>query len=168
MENLKIQLETQYKKAFFSKIKEDLSKNPPDVEHITVIINELVTALCKFVPNKPEIHILIKSDIVCETIGEETMPRIIERFIHWIEQFQAPTHDSVTKSWRDNYKNATNYAEFISQFLEEYYNHTEMVYKEVWEARKRISNNESAVPPEHRVIVNGKNGVPEQMKSGLR
>ena len=58
--------------------------------------------------------------------------------------------------------------EFISQFLEEYYNHTEMVYKEVWEARKRISNNESAVPPEHRPVVKGKNGVPEQMKSGLR
>lgn len=168
MENLKIQLETQYKKAFFSKIKEDLSKNPPDLRHITVIINELVDALCKFVPNKPEIHSLIKSDIICENIGEETMSRIIERFIHWIEQFQAPVHDSVTKRWRDNYKNATNYSEFISQFLEEYYNHTEMVYKEVWEARKRISNNESAVPPQHRNVVKGKNGVPEKMNSGLR
>ena len=113
MENLKIQLETLYKKAFFSKIKEDLSKNPPDLLHITVIINELVDALCKFVPNKHEIHSLIKSDIICENIGEETMPRIIERFIHWIEQFQAPVHDSVTKRWRDNYKNATNYSEFI-------------------------------------------------------
>ena len=45
MENLKTQLEIQYKKAFFSKIKEDLSKSPPDTQHITVIIQELVNGL---------------------------------------------------------------------------------------------------------------------------
>ena len=40
-----------------------------------------------------------------------------------------------------------------------------MVYKETWEARKRIANGESAVPPEQR-IVSGKNGIPDNMKSG--
>ena len=82
-----------------------------------------------------------------------------------IEQFQAPIHDSVTKGWRDDYRNAKNYAEFISVFLDKYYSHTEMVYKETWEARKRIANGESAVPPEQR-IVSGKNGIPDNMKSG--
>ena len=165
MENIKLQLETQFKKAFFDKVKEDLSKSPPDVEHITVIIEELVNGLCKFVPNKPEIHGFIKDDIFVKNIGFETMPRIIDRLIHWIEQFQAPIHDSVTKGWRDDYRNAKNYSEFISDFLEKYYSHTEMVYKETWEARKRIANGESAVPPEQR-IVSGKNGIPDNMKSG--
>ena len=97
MEELKTKLEIQFKKAFFSKIKEDLSKSPPDTQHITVIIEELVGGLCKFVPNKPEIHAFIKDDIFIENIGFETMPQIIDRLIHWIEQFQAPVHDLVTK-----------------------------------------------------------------------
>ncbi len=168
MENFKIQLETQYKKAFFSKIKEDLSKDPPDVEHVTFIIQELVNGLCKFVPNKKLIHKLIKDDITVKNVGIETMPRIIERLIHWIEQFQAPVHDYVTKRWRDNYKNAKNYAEFIAEFLEEYYKHTELVYKELWEARERLVKGESIVPPENRPVVKGKNGVPENMKSGRK
>tara|TARA_Y100000816_G_C26098826_1_gene581979 strand:+ start:1018 stop:1521 length:504 start_codon:yes stop_codon:yes gene_type:complete len=167
MESIKVRLETQFKKAFFNKVKEDLSKQPPDVEHMKVIIEELVNGLCKFVPNKPEIHQFIKDDILVENIGVETMSLIIDRLIHWVEQFQAPAHDLVTKSWRDNYKNAKNYAEFISLFLEEYYYHTEMVYKETWEARKRLANGESAVPPEHRISNSGKNGIPDNMKTGL-
>ena len=167
MEELKTKLEIQFKKAFFSKIKEDLSKSPPDTQHIPVIIEELVGGLCKFVPNKPEIHAFIKDDIFIENIGFETMPQIIDRLIHWIEQFQAPVHDLVTKKWRDDFKNAKNYAEFISVFLEEYYSHTEMVYKETWEARQRIANGDNATPPEHRRVVYGKNGVPNTMKSGL-
>ena len=167
MENIKLQLETQFQKAFFHKIKEDLSKEPPDVEHITVIIQELVTGLCKFVPNKTEIHEFIKGDILVKKVDVETMPRIIDRLIHWIEQFQAPVYDSVTKRWRDNYKKTKNYAEFISGFLEEYYSHIEITYKETWEARKRIANGENAIPPEHRRIVSGKNGVPDNIKTGL-
>ena len=42
-----------------------------------------------------------------------------------------------------------------------------MVYKETWEARKRLANGESAVPPEHRISNSGKNGVPDKMKTGL-
>jgi hypothetical protein len=168
MENLKIQLETQYKKAFFSKIKEDLSKDPPDVEHITVIIQELVDGLCKFVPNKKLIHNLIKDDIIVNNVGIETMPRIIDRLIHWIEQFQAPAYDFVTRRWRDNYKNAKNYAEFIAEFLEEYYNHTELMYKELWEARERLVKGENVVPAENRPLVKGKNGIPENMKTGRK
>ena len=166
MENLKTQLEIQYKKAFFSKIKEDLSKSPPDTQHITVIIQELVNGLCKFVPSKPEIHNLIKNDILCENIGIETTPKIINGFIHWIEQFQAPVHDSITKTWRDDFKNTKNYAEFIAEFLEQYYSHTEMVYREMWEARQRLASGESAIPPQHRKIVSEKNGIPDSMKSG--
>tara|TARA_A100001015_G_scaffold251232_1_gene290113 strand:+ start:1944 stop:2453 length:510 start_codon:yes stop_codon:yes gene_type:complete len=167
MESLKNQIEVQYKKAFFSKIKEDLGKNPPDTQHIAVIVQELVNGLCKFVPNKPAIHRLIKDDILCETIGLETMPKIINGFIYWIQQFQAPVYDTVTKKWKDDFKNATNYSEFIALFLEEYYQHTEKVYKELWEARKRLANGENIVPPEHRPAITGKNGVPENMRSGL-
>jgi hypothetical protein len=167
MESLQNQMEVQYKKAFFSKIKEDLEKNPPDTQHISIIVQELVDGLCKFVPNKSDIHRLIKDDILCKTIGVETMPKIINGLIYWIEQFQAPAHDSITKTWRDDFKKTRNFPEFIALFLEEYYQHTAKAYKELWEARKRLANGENIVPPEHRPAVTGKNGVPENMRSGL-
>jgi len=166
MEKIKEQIETQYKKAFFSKIKEDLSKSPPDTEHIRVVIQELISGLCKFVPNKTEVHEFIKKDILYDTIDVETMPKIINGFIHWIEQFQSPIHDSTTKKWRNDFKEATNYSDFIATFLEEYYVHAEKMYKELWEARKRVVNNESAVPPEYRSM--GNNGVPDIMRSGRK
>ena len=60
----------------------------------------------------------------------------------------------------------TNYTDFIITFLQDYYIHIEKVYKEVWEARKRLIHGENIVPPEHRPVVKGKNGVPFDMKTG--
>ena len=94
------------------------------------------------------------------------MVAIVDRLIHWMEQFQAPAHDPITKQWREQFKKTTNYTDFICQFVVEYKNHSEMVYKETWNARKRIANHESAVPPEYRAT--GENGVPDHMKSGRR
>ena len=88
----------------------------------------------------------------------------MDRLIHWIEQFQAPIHDQTTNQWREDFKQTTNYTEFICQFVVKYKNHTELVYKDTWEARKRIANNESAIPPEYRAT--GENGIPDNMKSG--
>ena len=65
-----------------------------------------------------------------------------------------------------NLKACTNYNEFIVKFLREYYEHAEKMYNELWEARKRLLNNENIVPPEHRPVVKGKNGIPDVMKSG--
>ena len=49
----------------------------------------------------------------------------------------------------------------------QFYDHTEKVYKELWEARQRLVNGENIIPPEHRKQVKGKNGVPFDMKTGL-
>ena len=94
------------------------------------------------------------------------MAAIVDRLIHWIEQFQAPAHDPITKQWREQFKKTTNYTDFICQLVVEYKNHSEMVYKETWNARKRIANHDSAVPPEHRTTSD--NGIPDTMKTGRR
>ena len=53
-------------------------------------------------------------------------------------------------------------------FFKQYYEHIEVVYKEVWEARQRLVNGENVIPPQHRPVVKGKNGVPDVMRSGLK
>ena len=94
------------------------------------------------------------------------MPVIIYGLISWIEKFQCPVDDVITKRWRSDFQNTQDYLSFIVSFLEEYYDHSEKVYRQVWEARKRFVSGESVIPPEHRPKVEGKNGVPFNMKTG--
>ena len=147
-------------------LRSQLTDNPPNIDYIRQIIQAFVDGLCRFNPNKPDIHQLIKEDLPLNTLDTESIAHIVNRLIYWIEQFQAPAHDRVTIQWREDFSKAKNYTDFICQFIVEYKIHSEQVYKDVWEARKRISNNESAVPPEYRA--KGKNGVPDNMKSGLK
>lgn len=158
-------METVIEKAFFDSIYEDLQKTPPDVKHLTIIIKELYEALCKFVPSKKTIHQKIKEDLLIE-LNLNNMSFIINRLIYWIEQFQAPVYDKKTKQWRENFKKSKNYSLFIVEFLKDYFNHLENMYKEVWDARKRLVNNENIIPPEHRVKPKGKNNIPDVIKSG--
>ena len=145
-------------------LRAQLDNTPPKTEYIKQILEVFKNGLLQFTPHKPEIHQFIKDDLPLDTLTTETIPQIIDRLIHWVDQFQAPVHDIVTKKWRYDFSNCTNYTDFICQFVEDFKNHSEIVYKETWEARKRISNQESPVPPEHRA--KGKNGVPDNMKSG--
>ena len=145
-------------------LRKQLNQDPPNTTYINQILTTFKEALFKFVPNKQEIHQYIKDDLPLETLNTQSIATIVDRLIHWIEQFQAPIHDQITKQWREDFKQTTNYTEFICQFVVKYKNHTELVYKDTWEARKRIANNESAIPPEYRAT--GKNGIPDNMKSG--
>ena len=154
------------RKALFDIIKRDLVQDPPQTDYIKTIINELIEALCKFVPSKKQIHVQIKKEIYKEDINVETMPVIIYGLISWIEKFQCPVDDVITKRWRSDFQNTQDYLSFIVSFLEEYYDHSEKVYRQVWEARKRFVSGESVIPPEHRPKVEGKNGVPFNMKTG--
>ncbi len=147
-------------------LRKHLNQSPPNNEYIKQILNTFKEALFKFVPNKPDIHQFIKDDLPLVTLDTPTIANIVDRLIHWIEQFHAPIHDHVTTQWREDFKNVTNYTDFICNFVVEYKNHTEIVYKDTWEARKRIANNESAVPPGR--LATGQNGVPDNMKSGLK
>ena len=145
-------------------LRKQLNHYPPNTEYIKQILTAFKEGLFKFIPNKPDIHQFINDDLPLDTLDTPTVAAIVDRLIHWIEQFQAPIHDQVTTQWREDFKQTTNYTDFICQFVVEYKNHSEMVYKDTWGARKRIANNESAVPPEHRAT--GQNGVPDNMKSG--
>ncbi len=149
----------------FQVIREDLNSDPPNTEHIAKVIDELIEALCKFVPSKTTLHEKIKNDIYHEEITVETMPNIIYGLINWIEQFQCPVDDAVTRKWKSDFQNATDYLEFIVNFLAEYYDHSEKVYRQLWEARKRVLSGEDVVPPEHRKKVEGVNGVPTKIKT---
>jgi hypothetical protein len=145
-------------------LRNQLNQSPPNTEYIQQILDIFKEALFKFVPNKPDIHKFIKDDLPLDVLDTPTIANIVDRLIHWIEQFQAPIHDQVTSQWRDDFKNATNYTDFICRFVVNYKNHSELVYKETWEARKRIANNESAIPPENRT--KGKNGIPDSIQTG--
>ena len=147
-------------------LRSQLNQSPPITTYIQQILEVFKQGLFRFVPNKPEIHNLIKDDLPLATLDTPTVATIVDRLIHWMEQFQSPNHDPITKQWREQFKKTTNYTDFICQFVVEYKNHSEMVYKETWDARKRFANNESVVPPEYRAT--GENGIPDNMKSGRR
>ncbi len=168
LDDMNSRLAVEMRKAFFDKLHSDFKEMPPKTEHITICIKELVDGLCKFVPSRTALHDKIKEEIIYDEVNIETMPYIIGGLIKWIEQFQAPVHDKVTRKWRENYKNCKDYADFLRDFFSEYYEHIEIVHKELWEARKRLVNGESVVPPQHRPVVKGSNGVPDIMRSGFK
>ncbi len=85
-------------------LREQLEQSPPNTEYIKQILDIFKEALFKFVPNKPEIHQFIKDDLPLDVLDTPTIANIVDRLIHWIEQFQAPIHDSITRQWREDFK----------------------------------------------------------------
>ena len=145
-----------------STLREELSSEPPNTEYLKKILQVFVDALCQFVPSKPDIHAFIRSDLPLDTLTVDTMPHIVDRLTHWVEQFQAPVHDTMTTQWRNDFKTCTNATDFIVQFVDDFKGHTEVVYREVWEARRRMALGQSPVKP----TATGVNGIPDDMKSG--
>ena len=159
-------LNIQCRNAYFDIIEEDLRKDPPETETVKSIINDIIKGLKKFVPSRTDLHEELTRDIPHEIVDASTMAPIVTRLIHWIEQFQSPAHDPTTQQWLTTFQTTTDYPAFLSKFFKEYLEHTETVYKEVWEARLRLTTGENIVPPEHRPNVEGSNGVPNNMRSG--
>lgn len=153
------------REEILNNITNDLNENPINTKNILFILDDIYNGLCKFVPSKKNIHQKIKKDLLSDEINYDTMPKLILALINWIKKFQAPVYDKITDKWIKDFKNTNNYSTFIQQFLIEYYQHVEKCYKEVWEARKRLLNNESVVPEEHRP--KGKNGIPDKIRSGF-
>lgn len=154
------------RREFFDQLHADFKQEPPQVDRIRKCIEDLVDALCKFVPNRPDLHAKIRADILVEDVSATTMYQIVSGLVKWIKQFQAPYLDATTDQWLTDFGKAIDYAQFLRDFLEAYYDHLEMVYDEVNSARHRVVNGESAVPPQHRP--KHTNGVPHIMRSGLR
>ena len=119
------QIRDAYEKAFWDMVDQD----PPNVEHIRKLIDEIIEILCKFVPSRPDIHQLIRDDLS----GEVTWS-IQERLLIWAERFQAPLYDNMTQSWK------RKLPQKLSEFLKKYYEHLESINRQIWEERKKIAS----------------------------
>ena len=152
------------KETLFQQLKQDISQTPPDVTNIHTLLQQFIDGLCKFCPSKPIINQKIKNSFPTEIKVEDTHT-IILQLIYWIEQFQSPADDTITHTMKLQIKNNSN-IETIIDVLSKYYDHTEKVYKDTWDARERLIQGKSVIPPQHIKHVHGKNGVPYNMKTG--
>jgi hypothetical protein len=159
-------LSIQCRNAYFDLIEGDLRKDPPKTDTVKSIIRDIIESLKTFVPSRTDLHTQMTRDIPHEVVDASTMATIVTKLIHWIEQFQSPAHDHTTQQWLTTFQTTTDYPAFLSIFFKEYLEHTEEIYKEVWDARQRLATGENIVPAEHRPNVEGSNGVPTNMRSG--
>ena len=115
------------------------------------ILEEIFENLCQFVPTRKDIHQQIRDDLFnSDGINWDTQVKLVK----WLEKFQAPVHDRKTSEWKRSFPQ-----EDVKQFLKDYYEHLEIVYKEVQEAKRKILAGENIFNP-----VTGK--LPENMKTG--
>jgi hypothetical protein len=113
------QIEEQFKKAFFDILNED---GPESYDYLRKLLNEIVDKLCMLVPNRTDIHQKIREDL-----GQEIGWDIQKKLISWIEKFQAPIYDTMTEKWKRQEPQP------VGDFLKKYYEHLELVYKQIQE-----------------------------------
>jgi len=123
MEGLEKQIMETYEKAFWDMVDQD----PPDVEHIGKLLQEIIEILCNFVPSRTDIHALIREDLT--SVDWDLQPKLLK----WAERFQAPIYDQVTESWK------RKLPEKLSVFLKKYYEHLEKINKQIWEERSKLA-----------------------------
>ena len=150
MEN---QIKEQMEKAFWDLLEEETSVARDDYPRAQALLEEIISILCSFVPNRRDIHETINEDL-CE-ISWDLQPKLLG----WIEKFQAPIHDKTTQ-------NLSERIFTISEFLKIYYSHLELVHKEVFESRRKLENGKNLFNPDKPDYVNG--NVPVNMRSGMK
>ena len=123
MEGLEKQVRETYERAFWDLV----DKDPPDVEHIGKLLEEIIGILCNFVPSRTDIHAMIREDLA--SVDWELQTKLLK----WAERFQAPIYDQVTESWR------RKLPEKLSIFLKKYYEHLEKINKQLWEERRKMT-----------------------------
>lgn len=152
------------KEILFEQLKHDISQNPPNLENITLLLTQFVEGFCKFCPSKNDFNNSIRNRFPSVIKIEDTLS-IIKELILTIEKFQSPNDDIVTKKMLNNVINNYNNDSIII-FLSEFYDHVEKVYKDVWDCRKRLVNGENIIPENYRKKIDGKNNIPNKMKTG--
>ena len=155
-----------HKEKLFDQLKKDIDNDPPILNNITKLLEQFIEGLCQFCPSKENINKKIRQSFP-KKINPENTYDIITKLIDWIEKFQSPADDIITQTMLKDYKSDMSINGIMS-FLRKYYDHTEKVWKDTWEARKRLITGENIIPPEHRPIISGKNGVPHNMKTGRK
>jgi len=148
---MEAQLKQQMTKAFWDLLEEETSIPRDNYPRTQVLLEEIIHMLCNFVPNRKDIHEKIKTDLV--GISWELQSKLIG----WIEKFQAPIHDKITRGWSK--RNFT-----ISQFLKLYYSHLDVVHKEVSKSRQKLVNGENLFKPD--VPETFTSNVPKNIKTG--
>lgn len=140
-------IEETFKKAFFDILNQD---GPDSYDYLRKLLDEIIDKLCMFVPNRQDIR-----DKIREDLGGAIGWDVQKRLVIWIEKFQAPIHDSKTRIWKESDP------EPVGDFLRKYYEHLEIVYKEVCEARAALTRGENIFNP-----VTGE--LPTKMKTGQK
>lgn len=119
------QIRDAYEKAFWDMVDQD----PPNLEHIRKLIDEVADILCNFVPSRTDIHAMIREDLSGDVDWQ-----IQEKILVWVKRFQAPIYDQVIDSWK------RKLPEKLSEFLKKLYEHLEKVNKQIWEERRKMAN----------------------------
>ena len=123
------QIRAQMMKAFWDLLDEDMREEPPRLNHVCVLLNEILGILKDFVPNRTDIHENIDKDFEGE-ITWETQSKLIR----WVECFQAPIYDQKTRSYRQKGPKA------LPEFLRWYYDHLQTVKNDVHRQRSEMAS----------------------------
>lgn len=128
LEQLEAQIRSQMTKAFWDLIDEDMAKDPPDFRHLRKLVKEIEEILCSFVPQRRDIHEKIRESL---NVGESEQIdwRLAIVLTQWVEQFQSPSKDSITKSWKGHYFTS------VVEFLKMFYSHLQEVQQEIHDFR---------------------------------
>lgn len=178
------------KARLFAQLRRELqppSGESPCLDATRELLKQFADGLHRFVPGRADLCAEMARDFDLGREGGvvEAAPRVAAKLLEWIRRLQAPVHDTVTDAMEEALGEAAQrrsrqsaealaggerdaYAEGFVVFLEAFYDHTEMCYREVWEARERMARGESALPPRHRPKVEGNNGVPSHLRTGGR
>lgn len=107
-------------KAFWDLLDEDMREEPPRMNHVSVLLNEIIGILKGFVPNRVDIHTAIDKDFEGD-INWEMQSKLIK----WVETFQAPIYDTKTQEFRRKGPRP------LSEFLRWYYDHLYTVKRDI-------------------------------------
>lgn len=133
------QIREQMMKAFWDMVDQE----PPNVEHIGKLLEEIKQRLYGLVPNRIALHHKIHAEFPNDDIRWDLQERLLE----WFMRLQAPIHDQKIKQWKKNVP------EKLSEFIKKYHEHLDIIYKDI----ETYHN-----PPE----VKGTNGVPDTLQTG--
>ena len=144
------QFETQFKRAFWDKITEDLKETPPKTDHIIVLLGEILERLDKLTPNNQKIIYenhenidlsLFKNLFESSQFHLEALQGVVVFLVEdRLQKFIAPAYDEDLKLWYLNLKNEMSkglpYYEIVPLIFQGIYQWLENVEKSLEEFNK--------------------------------
>lgn len=110
-------MEEQLKKAFSDIVDQG------DHAYLKVLTEEVTDRLCALVPNRTDIHKIIKEDT--QHIDHTTIPNILK----WTKCMQAPIYDPKIDTWPRDQK--------ISEFIFAIHEHIDTIERDIQKERER-------------------------------